>query len=80
MRTATPTETETPRPSWRLLPSELTDALDALDVHDKARYALCFVAGRDSETFARAVAYVAPDALPSRLRALVDSTGGEGRG
>lgn len=81
MKTATtPTATETPGESWRLLPSAMTDVLDALNVHGDARYALCFVAGRDPETFARAVGHYRPDVLPARIRALIESTGGESRG
>lgn len=77
----TSTATETPGGSWRLLPDgDLTDVLDALNVHDAARYVLCFVAGRDPETFARAVAYAAPHVLPARIRALVGAKGGEGCG
>jgi hypothetical protein len=58
-----------PRPSWRMLPGgELSDVLDGLDVHDRVRDLLCFVAGRDPETFARAVGYAAPEVLPDRLR------------
>lgn len=81
MKTAdTPTTTETPGESWRLLPGAMTDVLDALNVHGDARYALCFVAGRDPETFARAVGHYRPDVLPARIRALIESTGGDRRG
>jgi hypothetical protein len=51
---------------------ELSDVLDRLGLHGgelaAVRDLLCFVAGRDPETFARAVGYAAPDALPERLR------------
>lgn len=64
-------------PSYRMLPGgELTDVLDELGVAGSVRDVLCFVSSRDPETFARAVAFAAPHALPERLRFLAQSTGG----
>jgi hypothetical protein len=68
--------TQAPDPSFWMRPGgELTDLLDALDVDREVRDVLCFVAGRDPETFARAVAYAAPHALPARVRALLKPRG-----
>lgn len=62
-----------PEPSWRMRPGgELSDVPDRLGLHGaelaRVRDALCFISARDPETFALAVGYAAPDALPERLR------------